>query len=40
MVVMVGLDQYEGVEDVPDEVIRQFIREAVKEWETRYEWGI
>lgn len=40
MVVMVGLDQYEGVEDVPDDEIRQLIREAVKEWETRYESGI
>jgi len=35
MVVMVGLDQYEGVEAVPDEDIRQLIRAAVAEWERR-----
>jgi len=35
MAVMVGLDQYEGVEDVPDEEIRSMIRSAVSEWEKR-----
>lgn len=35
MVVMVGLNQYEGVEAVPDEEIRQVIRAAVAEWEQR-----
>ena len=35
MVVMVGLDQYDGVEDVPDEEIRDLIRAAVKEWEQK-----
>jgi hypothetical protein len=35
MAVMVGLDQYEGVEDVPDEEIRNLIRSAVSEWEKR-----
>ena len=35
MVVMVGLNQYEGVEAVPDEEIRQAIRAAVAEWEQR-----
>jgi hypothetical protein len=35
MMVMVGLDQYEGVEKVPDPEIRSLIREAVEEWEKR-----
>ncbi|OGO25196.1 MAG: hypothetical protein A2W33_09785 [Chloroflexi bacterium RBG_16_52_11] len=35
MAVMVGLDQYEGVDDVPDEEIRSMIRSAVSEWEKR-----
>ena len=35
MVVMVGLDQYEGIEEVPDEEIRILIRSAVSEWEKR-----
>ncbi len=39
MVVMVGLDQFGGVDEVPDEEIRQLIRAAVKEWEDRFEAG-
>jgi hypothetical protein len=35
MVVMVGLDQYEGVDAVPDEEIQNLIRSAVAEWERR-----
>ena len=35
MAVMVGLDQYEGVDEVPDEEIRNLIRSAVSEWEKR-----
>jgi hypothetical protein len=35
MVVMVGLDQYEGVDAVPDEEIKKVIRAAVAEWEKR-----
>ncbi|MFH1633598.1 MAG: hypothetical protein ABIG63_06255 [Chloroflexota bacterium] len=35
MVVMVGLNQYEEIDDVPDESIRALIRSAVAEWERR-----
>jgi len=35
MVVMVGLDQYDGVDAVPDVEIRNLIRKAVAEWERR-----
>lgn len=37
MVVMVGLDQYAGVDEVPDEGVRTLIQEAVAEWERRVE---
>lgn len=37
MVVMVGLDQYAGVDEVPDADVRTLIREAVAEWERRVE---
>ena len=33
MVVMVGLDQYEVVDEVPDEDVRKAIRSAVEAWE-------
>lgn len=33
MVVMVGLDQYDGVDQVPDDEIRVLIRSAAAEWE-------
>ena len=35
MVVMVGLEQYDGVGSVPDPEIRDLIRECVIEWEQR-----
>ena len=35
MVVMVGLNQYEGVGAVPDARIRKLISESVEEWERR-----
>jgi hypothetical protein len=37
MVVMVGLDQYDGVSSVPDPEIRELIRSCVAEWERRVE---
>jgi len=35
MVVMVGLNQYDSVDQVPDDEIRRLIRSAVSEWEQR-----
>ncbi len=35
MVVLVGLDQYDGVGSVPDPEIRDLLRECVAEWEKR-----
>jgi hypothetical protein len=35
LVVMVGLSQYEGVDEVPDPEIRSLIRDSVAEWEKR-----
>jgi hypothetical protein len=35
MVVMVGLDHYDGVDAVPDPEVRTLIRECVAEWEQR-----
>ncbi len=37
MVVMVGLEQYEGIDAVPYERVRKMIREAVVEWEQQSE---
>jgi hypothetical protein len=35
MVVLVGLDQYDGIDDVPDVEIRSVLQEAVVDWEAR-----
>ena len=37
MVVMVGLEQYDGIDAVPYERVRKMIREAVAEWEKQAE---
>ncbi len=39
MVVLVGLDQYSNIDDVPYERVRKVIRESVAEWERRAENG-
>jgi hypothetical protein len=35
LLVWVGLQQYSGIDDVPDLEIRQILRESVEEWERR-----
>lgn len=35
LVVMVGMEQYEGVQEIPDPEVRDLIRECVAEWERR-----
>ena len=35
MVVYVGLEAYQAIEEVPDEEIRKLIRSAVARWEAR-----
>ena len=37
--VTIGLDKFEGVDNVPDEEVRGLIREAVSEWERRTRTG-
>jgi hypothetical protein len=39
MIVLVGLEKYEGIDDVPYERVRVIIRESVSEWERRAENG-
>jgi hypothetical protein len=39
MVVMVGLNQYVTVEDVPDAEIQAVLRDSVREWETKMYGG-
>jgi len=38
MVVMVGLEQYDGVEAVPDPEVKSLIRECVHEWEQKVDY--
>ena len=35
MVVLIGLEQYDNIEDVPDEAIQTILRAAVADWEAR-----
>ncbi len=39
MTVLVGLEKYEGIDEVPYERVRAVIRESVSEWERRAENG-
>ena len=39
VVVMVGLDKYNGVSDVPDPQVQAIIRAAIAEWEKKYTPG-
>jgi hypothetical protein len=39
MVVLVGLEQYDGIDEVPYERVRKIIRASVAEWERRAESG-
>jgi hypothetical protein len=38
--VYVGVQRYEGVDDVPDEEIKAAIRAAIVEWENTYTPGL
>lgn len=40
VLVYIGLDKYEGVEDVPDEEVKVAIRAAIAEWERKYTPGL
>jgi uncharacterized membrane-anchored protein YhcB (DUF1043 family) len=40
MVIMVGLEQYESIDEVPYEQARNIIRKSITEWEQRAESGI
>jgi hypothetical protein len=35
VVVWIGLEHYDGIENVPDEQARQMVKRAVAEWERR-----
>jgi hypothetical protein len=38
--VYVGVQRYEGIDEVPDEEIKAAIRAAITEWENRYTPGL
>lgn len=38
--VYIGVQRYEGIDDVPDEEIKSAIREAISEWENKYTPGL
>jgi len=40
VIVWVGLQQFESVDDVPDELIKTAIKGAIAEWETKYTPGL
>ena len=40
VLVWVGIDKYEGVDEVPDEGIKAALRAAIKEWEDKYTPGL
>lgn len=40
VLVYVGINKYEGVDEVPDEAVKAAIRAAIAEWETKYTPGI
>jgi hypothetical protein len=39
VIVWVGIDKFQGVEDVPDENIKAAIRAAIAQWENKYTSG-
>jgi hypothetical protein len=40
VIVWVGIQKYQGIEDVPDEQIKAAIRTAIKTWEDKYTPGV
>ena len=40
VLVWVGFNKYEGVENVPDDQIKAVIRAAITEWENKYTPGL
>ena len=40
VIVYVGINKYEGIEDVPNEDVKTAIRAAIAEWEKKYTPGL
>ncbi len=40
VLVYIGVDKYEGIEDVPSEEVKAAIRAAIAEWEKKYTPGL